>query len=193
MAFPFHLGVVGVVEDSGGVLSAHHLRLNDGREDGHGRGHRDLLVALHMGAGINLDVRLRGHAAHNRQEHQVGDQPDDLRHLHELIGAAGHRGDARDDLDDAGEALEAVGEGDEAVVAWIRHQLLAVHHVEPARLGSDVAAQEGLEEEAAAGQRRAVCREHAAAGLADGAVADAAAAKVALAARVPLGPLAVGL
>mmetsp|Transcript_7849 Transcript_7849/g.15422 ORF Transcript_7849/g.15422 Transcript_7849/m.15422 type:complete len:217 (+) Transcript_7849:594-1244(+) len=160
-----------------------------------GDSHRDAAAAtnLDLGASVDLHVGLRSHAPHHHEQHEVGDEADDASDVLDLRRAAGDADDARDDLADAGEALQAVGKGDDAVVARVRRQLLLVHHVEASGLNSWLGAAPRLEAEAAAGRRRRLRGENAAAPPADGLVGDAAASEIALAARVPLRPLAICL
>jgi len=76
---------------------------------------------------IHLVVHLCHHAARGREEHDISDQ------IHDPGGFSEATIDKCCDVADAGEALQAVVESDEAVVTFIRSEAVMLHYPEASR------------------------------------------------------------
>ena len=105
-------------------------------------------VAL-VGVVLELQVHLRHHAAQHRVVRAVGDHTQQRGRLVDVLVA----GDARHDVEDAREELEAIVAADDAVVARVGPDRARVHHEEARRLDRAVQAAARLDAKADLGRR----------------------------------------
>jgi len=93
---------------------------------------------------VHLDLVLRLHAGADGAPHQIGKELDTIGDLSDLLAA----GDARDDVEDAGDVLEGDHGADDAVVAFGRLDPQLVLDHEPRRCNTHGKAAAHLEAQA---------------------------------------------